>query len=92
MEKLCPRCGGECERESADIGVGIIHGPYGCYECGWSEDFEYDLTNPDSDARTDQWGFLHPTRGHEFRRRGEAATWWYSRMTRALPVLYGGRS
>lgn len=28
--KLCVLCGKACRRESVDIGVGIIHGPYGC--------------------------------------------------------------
>jgi hypothetical protein len=38
----CPRCGEyELYRESVDVGVGVIHGPYGC-PCGWSEDEEYD--------------------------------------------------
>jgi hypothetical protein len=40
----CPKCNGQCHRDSVDIGVGVIHGPYGCEECGWSEDPEYDLS------------------------------------------------
>lgn len=38
--KTCPNCKNEAWRESADVGVGIIYGPWGC-ECGWSEDDEY---------------------------------------------------
>lgn len=41
-EKTCPVCGADAWRESADVGVGIIYGPFGCSECGWSEDEEYD--------------------------------------------------
>ena len=32
----CPKCGDDCERDSVDVGVGIIHGPYGCPSCAWS--------------------------------------------------------
>lgn len=60
----CPNCGNpDCYRESADVGVGIIYGPYGC-PCGWSEDYYYDqLDGPTSQGgyRTDQWGWLYPT-------------------------------
>jgi len=41
----CPRCGGDCERESVHNGVGMQHGPYGCPACGWSECAEYDCSN-----------------------------------------------
>jgi hypothetical protein len=40
-EGICPHCGNECDRDSANVGVGIIYGPYGC-PCGWSESEEYD--------------------------------------------------
>ena len=59
----CPECGvGDCFRESADVGVGIIYGPYACW-CGWSEADEYNqLTGPTATngKRTDQWGWLYP--------------------------------
>ncbi len=42
----CPKCGDECWRDSADVGVGYIYGPWGCPTCGWSEDSELDRTNP----------------------------------------------
>ena len=48
-----------------DVGVGIIHGPWGCY-CGWSEDSDYDRSEgpaPADSSRpgwySDQWGSLH---------------------------------
>ncbi len=41
----CPKCGEECHRDEVDVGVGVIHGPYGCPGCGWSEDDEYDLSD-----------------------------------------------
>lgn len=56
----CPKCGEECERDSVHIGIGMIHGPYGCPSCGWSESKEYDLSegqNPIKDGYiTDQYG------------------------------------
>jgi hypothetical protein len=60
----CPACGEpDLDRESVDVEVGIIYGPYGCY-CGWSAwDCCYDQTKgPTATAgkRTDQWGFLYP--------------------------------
>jgi len=33
----CPQCGKECDRDEVDIGVGIQVGPWGCFNCGWSE-------------------------------------------------------
>ena len=38
----CPHCGSSCGRDEADVGVGVIHGPWGCGNCGWSEDPAYD--------------------------------------------------
>lgn len=35
----CPNCGAHMlQRIEVDIGVGIQYGPWGCYQCGWSED------------------------------------------------------
>ena len=43
-EGQCPRCDEpELYRDSVDVGVGVIHGPWGCPCCGWSEYEEYDL-------------------------------------------------
>lgn len=61
----CPKCNDDCERDSVDVGVGVIHGPYGCPSCGWSEYEEYDLSGgqdplrPDGGA-IDQYGGYHP--------------------------------
>jgi len=44
VEGVCPRCDGkELWQESVDVGVGVIYGPWGCPNCGWSESPEYDL-------------------------------------------------
>jgi hypothetical protein len=60
----CPKCGGHCDRDSVDIGVGIMHGPYGCEECGWSESPEYDLSDgrsplDEKGGAIDQYGGYH---------------------------------
>jgi hypothetical protein len=70
---LCPHCykfGGiqiAVWRDSVDVGVGVIHGPWGCGNCGWSSDPEYDRRDGDSpaqiehpDAFVDQYGGLTP--------------------------------
>ena len=31
----CPRCGTDCERLEADVGVGILTGPWRCPGCKW---------------------------------------------------------
>ena len=64
-EKSCPKCGAECWRDSVDNGVGIQYGPWGCSNCGWSEDPEYDLStgkNPvdEKGGAIDQYGGYHP--------------------------------
>jgi hypothetical protein len=62
MDQLmnCPKCNCECWRDSCDVGVGIIYGPWGCPECGWSEDSEYDRSEGQpyihGDRIIDQWG------------------------------------
>jgi hypothetical protein len=61
----CPKCGNKCWRDEADVGVGVIYGPYGC-PCGWSESREYDQADsvnrtPTEEGWTkDQWGGLNP--------------------------------
>jgi len=54
----CPKCGEDCDRDSADVGVGVIYGPWGCM-CGWSEDPHYDASAGPSPAQlesaTDRW-------------------------------------
>lgn len=62
----CPACGGETNQDSVDVGVGVIHGPRGCIECGWSEADEYDMRKPENRRRDakggykDQYGGYHP--------------------------------
>lgn len=62
-EHQCPACGGGCCRESADVGIGIIYGPWGC-PCGWSEDERYNLlAGPKLTERggmIDQYGGITP--------------------------------
>lgn len=61
----CLKCGGECYRDEVDVGVGIVEGPWGCMECGWSESSEYDLSegkNPvdEKGGAIDQYGGYFP--------------------------------
>jgi hypothetical protein len=61
----CPKCGTECHRDEVDVGVGVIHGPYGCPGCAWSEADEYDLSDGKSPldekgGAIDQYGGYHP--------------------------------
>jgi hypothetical protein len=62
---ICKNCGEEAWRESCNIGVGIIYGPYGC-PCGWSEDDRYNIIDGNKitkkGSRIDQWGGLTPMR------------------------------
>lgn len=45
----CPNCGGECERDMVDVGVGEMpSGPWGCPECQWVEGQE--PGDPDGEA------------------------------------------
>lgn len=59
----CPKCGAEdCYRDSVDVGVGVMYGPYGC-PCGWSADPRFDISDgpkTESGYRVDQWGGLTP--------------------------------
>lgn len=51
---LCPKCGELCDQESVDVGVGVIYGPYGCSNCGWSSDEYYDRSSGGSRAQKDE--------------------------------------
>ena len=53
----CPECSAEADRDTVDVGVGIMHGPWGCYECGWSEDERY---NHNPDPKIDPLGGYTP--------------------------------
>jgi hypothetical protein len=62
---VCPKCGEQCERDSVDVGVGVMDGPYGCPGCGWSEAREYDLSEgkdpvDGKGGAVDQYGGYHP--------------------------------
>lgn len=60
----CPKCGAECWRESCDVGVGVIYGPFGCPRCGWSDSPEYDISegpkNTNCGGTIDQFGGVTP--------------------------------
>jgi len=61
----CPKCNEDCDREEVDVGVGIIYGPWGCPNCGWSEDEEYDLSTgrdpiDEKGGVLDQFGVYYP--------------------------------
>jgi hypothetical protein len=60
---VCPKCGGYCYRESVDIGVGVIHGPYGCINCGWSEDSYYDSSDGTCQAELENPKYHYDSRG-----------------------------
>lgn len=64
--KKCPHCGMFVFRDEVDVGVGVIHGPYGCGQCGWSEYEEYDCRHGQKTTKEghvlDQWGGLTPRR------------------------------
>lgn len=65
-EQECPKCQERCMRESVDVGVGVMYGPWGCPGCGWSSDSDYDHSNGSAPADairsgwySDQFGSLH---------------------------------
>lgn len=65
QDKLCPNCKEDyLWRESCDVGVGIIYGPYGCPSCGYSEDEAYNLSSgpklSDCGSPVDQFGGIFP--------------------------------
>lgn len=59
----CPNCDHECYRDTVDVGVGILEGPWGC-PCGWSEDERYNLLDgpkfTKNGGRIDQYGGIIP--------------------------------
>lgn len=68
----CPNGCGPCSRDSVDVGIGIMYGPWGCM-CGWSEDSAYDISQgPKTDGgyTVDQWGGLTPPGGYSKHPRG----------------------
>jgi hypothetical protein len=59
----CPKCKSECFREDVDVGVGIIYGPYGCAQCGWSEDPYYNSSNGPPEAEREDPGYWATPQG-----------------------------
>lgn len=71
----CPKCGELCDRDSVDVEVGVIYGPWGCYCCGWSENSDYDSSEGDSPSQRENpdWlidccgGMIRKSAGKTFR-------------------------
>lgn len=63
----CPKCGEECCRDEADVGVGVIYGPWGCM-CGWSEDPQFDSSGGPSPAQQENPDWLVDSRGGMIRK------------------------
>lgn len=42
--EICPECGEETTCDEVDIGVGIMHSPYRCNNCGWNQEAEIQET------------------------------------------------
>lgn len=63
--RACPKCGAPCDRDSVHNGIAMLYGPWGCYECGWSEDGDYDVSAgpkfTDDGYRIDQFGGATPS-------------------------------
>lgn len=73
MEGYCLACGAEAMRDEVHNGVGMVYGPWGCPDCGWSEDPKYDRRRHTTPANVDQYGGLWPVRGKSLRRCDMAA-------------------
>lgn len=41
-DDTCPNCGGKLDQDWANIGIGVVYGPAGCHNCGWSEEEQFD--------------------------------------------------
>ena len=61
----CPHCSEEVDRTEVDNGVGMMYGPYGCHNCGWSEYPEYDCREAWSkeELKMKGEGFVDPMGG-----------------------------
>lgn len=52
----CPLCASPiADRPEVDVGVGVIHGPWHCFDCGWSEPWLYP-NDDDADPDEQQGG------------------------------------
>jgi len=64
----CPNCGSkDVDRESVDVGVGIIYGPYGCFDCGWSEWSDWDKSQGPARIQKEYPNHITDSRGGVFR-------------------------
>lgn len=47
---VCPQCGSlNVDRDEVDIGVGVHCGPWGCFDCGWTEGSDLPNIEPPPD-------------------------------------------
>ena len=53
----CENCNGECQRDEVDVGVDVMHGPYGCPNCGWSEYDEYNQLTGEKRDESGQFAY-----------------------------------
>lgn len=68
----CEKCGYPCDRDEVDVGVGVIYGPWGCFNCGWSEDARYDSSDKDGAKQIETpQGFIDPCGGFRRKEGGE---------------------
>jgi hypothetical protein len=63
----CPKCHSECSRDEVDNGVDTMYGPYGCFNCGWSDNSEYDI----SEGKKEIDGYLIDSCGGGIKLKGE---------------------
>lgn len=53
----CPSCGGsDLRRDEVHNGVCMLYGPFGCADCGWSEDSRYDCQDGPIE---NEWGTIN---------------------------------
>lgn len=38
LTEICPKCGGPTSWTEVDIGVGTMHSPAWCNNCGWTQE------------------------------------------------------
>ena len=36
----CPKCGGVCDRDEIDVGIGTVCSPWFCPDCHWDQNEE----------------------------------------------------
>lgn len=71
----CPNCGSDdIDREEADVGVGVIYGPWGCRNCHWSSDPYWDSSKGEPPAAKDYPGFYCSPNGGVYRKEAKDAS------------------